>query len=487
MSLSRRIFYNTLAQSLGKIFAALIGLVTISVLSQYLGEQGFGQYSIVVAFLGFFVVLADLGLYLYVVREISKPQTDSRQILSNSLGLRLVAACAFLLLGAGLALFFPYDHTVKITMFLGVLAFVSVALNQVLIGVFQKHLAQHLVVISETIGRILNLLLIYGFIRQAFGVPFFVLALVLGNLATLLLTIVFARRFERFGIEFDFRVWKKILLVSWPLIFAVLLNLLYFKTDTVILSLFYDSDTVGIYSLPYRLLEGLLAFPAMFAGLIMPLLSRSAFSDWEKFRAVLQNSFNALVLMAILVVVVFISFSGEIINLVKEIGNFFVPGTELQANHAPDLYSDSPRLLEILVLSAGVIFLGTLFGYAVVAVDKQKAMIKGYLWAAVIGLAWYFALIPKFSYWAAAWGTLLTELISAFYAYYLVRQASQQPLSGKILMPALPAAILMILFFLNVSLPWVWEVVGGGIIYIIALVVFRAIPWRFVKELVFFE
>src|SRR3989344_1934306 len=92
-----KIFYNTVAQSLGKIFAAAIGLVTISLLSQHLAEKGFGEYSTVIAFLGVFVVLADFGLYLYVVREISKPGTDSGRVISNALGLRLNVALASLL------------------------------------------------------------------------------------------------------------------------------------------------------------------------------------------------------------------------------------------------------------------------------------------------------------------------------------------------------------------------------------------------------
>ena len=103
--------------------------------------------------MGLFAIFADFGLYLYVVREISKPATNHDQILVNALGLRLTAAAALLFLGAGVAWFLPYDPIVKKTMFVAIAAFLFAALNQVLVGVFQKHLVQHLVVISETVGR----------------------------------------------------------------------------------------------------------------------------------------------------------------------------------------------------------------------------------------------------------------------------------------------------------------------------------------------
>ncbi len=470
MSVEKRIFYNTLAQTVGKSFATLLGIVTVALLSRYLKEAGFGQYSTIIAFLGLFSVMADLGLYLFVVREISKPGTNHAQILNNALGLRLAAAVLTLSLGALIALLFPYDPLVKKTMFVGIGVFLFVSINQVLIGVFQKHLVQHLVVVSETIGRALNLVLVYLFIREGLSLPFFVLALLFGNAASFFLTLKFARRYERFGIGFDLKIWKAIVTASWPLIFAVFLNLLYFKTDTVILSIFQPEEAVGIYALPYKILEGLLAFPAMFVGLIMPLLSQAAFSaSWQKFKTILQNSFDALVLTAVLVVTTFIIFAQKIIDLFK----------------GQEHYLDSPQVLQILVLAAATIFLGTLFGYAVVAVDEQKKMIKGYLLGAGVGLVLYFLLIPRFSYWGAAWGTVISEIVVASFAYFLVRQKSGQKISLKILRPTVPALLVLIGFFKFATLPWILEITIGGALYIAALVVFQAIPAGFVREIIF--
>lgn len=273
MSLSRSIFYNTLAQSLGKIIAVfVIGLASINLLTSYLAERGFGQYNTVLAFLGIVASLADLGLYIWLVREISTSGNSNDKIISNVLGLRLVTATGFLLLGAGVAILLPYEAEVKRAMFVAVAAFLFVSVNQVLIGIFQKHLAQYLVTAAEVIGRLINLILIYLFVRQHLGLSAFMVALIVGNACQFLLTLILARRYERFGIGFDFTLWKRILRASWPLAFSVVLNLVYFKADTVILSLVSTPEAVGVYSLPYKILEILLAFPAMFAGLIMPLL-----------------------------------------------------------------------------------------------------------------------------------------------------------------------------------------------------------------------
>ena len=253
--------------------------------------------------------------------------------------------------------------------------------------------------------------------------------------------------------------------------FGVILNLIYFKTDTIILSVLKSEQEVGIYSLPYKILETLIVFPGMFVGLIMPLLSKTAFTDWTKFREILQRSFDALLLISLLVIISASFFAENIIDLIRGRGDF----------------ADSPALLQILILSAGTIFLGTLFGYAVVAVNKQKAMVKGYLLGAILGLILYLSLIPRYSYWGAAWGTVATELVVASYAFVLVKKTSNQKLSLKILIPALPALLILILFFHFASLPWMLEMGTGILLYAGALLLFRAIPLDLVKDVLFLK
>ena len=470
MSLPRKIFYNTLAQSAGKLFAAAIGVITIAILTRHLKDAGFGQYATIVAFLGFFATLAELGLYLIVTREISKPDTDRKKIISNALGLRLTASLVLLAAGVLISLLLPYDALVKKTMVIGAAALLFMSLNQVLVGVFQKHLVQHLLTVSETAGRLLNLLLIWLAISSHMSLPFLIGALVAANMLTFGLSVRFARRYEKFGIAFDMRQWRKLLSSSWPLIFAIVLNLVYFRADTVILSAFHDAAAVGVYSFPYKNLEGLLAFPAMFVGLIMPLLSRTAGADWPRFKLYLQNAFNALAIMAAPVVIVTLFFAGPILE--------FLSGHQA-------VFADSAALMQILIIAVAMIFFGTLFGYAVVAVNKQKAMIAGYLLAAAAALIIYFGFIPSYSYWAAAWGTVASELVVLVYAYALVRKASGQSLSFLIFAKLLPAAILMAGFYWLAQINWFAELLIGAALYAAALIIFKIVPVRFAKELFF--
>ena len=57
MSFKKKVAYNTIAQTVGKILTVFISMIAVMLLTRYLGPTGYGQYSIAIAFLGFFVRL----------------------------------------------------------------------------------------------------------------------------------------------------------------------------------------------------------------------------------------------------------------------------------------------------------------------------------------------------------------------------------------------------------------------------------------------
>ena len=83
MSYTRKIAHNTLIQIIGKAISTVIGVVVIGMLTRYLGQAGFGQYITIMAFLSFFGVLVDMGLYIILVKKISEPNVDQDSLVSN--------------------------------------------------------------------------------------------------------------------------------------------------------------------------------------------------------------------------------------------------------------------------------------------------------------------------------------------------------------------------------------------------------------------
>ena len=114
-SARRRVASNTAVQLAGKGAVLAIGLVSIGVLTRYLGPEDYGKYTLALMYMQLFGVLADVGIYTTVVREISKEPDRTEELIGNALALRLVLAIGVIALACGVSLLLPYEHQVRVT------------------------------------------------------------------------------------------------------------------------------------------------------------------------------------------------------------------------------------------------------------------------------------------------------------------------------------------------------------------------------------
>jgi len=238
-----------------------------------LGQVGFGEYTAAITFLSFFGIVADLGLTLVTIQLISKPGANQDKVLGNLLGLRLVSALLFLGMAPLIALLFPYSADVKKAIAIAAFSFLFIALNQILVGLFQKQLRMDKVSIAEICSRVVLLLGIIFVAKTDAGLLGIMVATVISSLSSFILHLLFSFSFARIRLRFDWSYWKKIMRYSWPLAITIALNLIYLKTDTLLLSVIKrPSDIgiiaeVGIYGAAYKVIDVLVTLPFMFAGI----------------------------------------------------------------------------------------------------------------------------------------------------------------------------------------------------------------------------
>ncbi|MBU4332343.1 flippase [Patescibacteria group bacterium] len=488
MSLTRRIAHNTIIQVAGKAISIALGLATIAMMTRYLGKVGFGQYTTITAFLQVFTIFVDMGLALMMVQMISKPNVvaspegeirESRlpngvitesKLVSNFISLRFISILIFLALAPLIAIFIPsYSQVIKIGIAITAVSFFFGALIQVLMGVFQKHLHMERVAIAELVGR----LFLVGFtvlaIFMQWSLYAFLGAMILGGAINFLCLFYFSRRFVKIRFQIDLAVWKSILKQCWPIALSIAFNLVYFKADTIILSLTRSQAEVGIYGATYRVLEIAIVFPIMFINLVLPFLTRSwANKNLDKFKNILQKSFDFLVIAAVPMVIAALFLGTRVMTLVA--------GQQFEA---------SGLVLKFLIIATAIIFIGNLFGHIIVAIDKQKQMLKYYILTAIIGLIGYLILIPKYSYFGAAGMTIVAEVIIALAAFLIVWRTTKVAPKFMIFWKSLLASLIMAvpLYFLRG-----WNlfllIAISGIIYFTTLYSIKGFSKEMIKEVV---
>ena len=405
-NLKIKIAYNTVVQIVSKIIATVLGLLVIAMITRYLGVEGFGYYTTIITFLSFFGIISDLGLTLVTAQMISKDNQESanNKILNNLLGLRLISALIFLGLAPLVVIFFPYEPIVKTGIIITTLSFLFIALNQILVGLFQKKLKMDRVAWAEIISRVVLLLATILAIKLNFGLLGIMSAMVISSFASFVLHFLFAKKFIKLKLSFDFNIWKNIIQKTWPLALTIFFNLIYLKSDILILSLIKTQSEVGFYGAPYRIVDVLITVPFMFAGIILPILTNSwAEKNKDYFKKVLQKSFDFMIILAIPLVV----------------GTQFV-AKEIMIMIAGNSFAVSGPILQVLIIASGLIFIACLPAHAIIAMEQNKKMIKIYAGVGITALIGYFVFIPIFSYWGAVWVTIYSELMIAIFSIYYV-------------------------------------------------------------------
>ncbi len=467
MSLLSSIAKNTLYQTISKAISVLVGLIVIGMMTRYLGQTGFGYYTTIISFLQFFGVLADFGLQMTTTQMLSRPGIDQAKLFQNILALRLISATAFLGTAVALAWLMPYPMIIKQGISLVSLSFLAVSTQAVFISIFQNNLAMAKVAIAEIYNRLILLITTYWVITLDQGLIWVLAAFVFANLMGCLILIFSSRQYFKIRLDFDLTYWKKIFDTSWPLAITIALTLVYFRTDTLIMSFFRPQAEVGLYGAPYKVLEILIQFPYLFLGLMLPILTKFYTLNRKLFDLTLQTSFNFLIILTL-----------------PMITGVMILGQKIMILIAGPEFAVSGQLLSILIVAVGAIYLGALFGYTIVACGLQKKMIPFYIFDAVLSLALYLILIPIYTYWAAAYLTIMTEVIIMLAAFYILKKHIQMQLNYQIVYKSLIASLIMAGFiYLAINLNLFILVILGMLVYFSCLYAVKGISKQTMTEI----
>ena len=83
-STRKRVAHNTAVQVAGKVVVLALGAVSIAIITRYLGPDDYGRYTLALMYMQLFGVLADVGLYTTVVRDISKDPSRTEELVGNT-------------------------------------------------------------------------------------------------------------------------------------------------------------------------------------------------------------------------------------------------------------------------------------------------------------------------------------------------------------------------------------------------------------------
>jgi O-antigen/teichoic acid export membrane protein len=425
-SVAGRVAYNTAVQVAGKAAGLALGAVSLALLTRYLGPSDYGKYTLALMFSQVLGVLADVGLYTTVVRDISREPERTEELVGNALTLRLLLAFVLIALAGLVSLALPYTPQVRVAILLAGGPLLLGLLNSSLLAIFQARLLMDRATVADLVGRVAALALVVLVVLLDLGFYAVIGAAAGGALATLAVTWSLTRRRVRLRFLRDTAVWRRLLAASLPLGLALAINELYFRADTVIISVFRPYDEVGAYTLAYRILELALMMGAVLLTTVFPLLSTYARGEEQRLRTTIQRSWDVLVIAAVPVAAGGAVLATSLVELV-----------------AGDDYGDAVTPLRVLLAAGSLMLVNGLFGYTLIAAERQLNALWLNLAALAFNIGLNLALVPAYGIEAAALVTVGSEVLIFSGSFVLMRRHLHFFPSPGPLLPALAAAAAM--------------------------------------------
>lgn len=416
--MKKSVAYNTLVQLVAKAISMGLTLITTILITRALGREGYGQFSIMQTLPALFFILSDFGLNATALKKIDKNGSNAQSLYQMIIVIRTIFSLILIVLLNTVVVFLPYSNFLKTGIFMSSFWILTQSLFSGTNLIFQYKQRYDLASIGYILGTVLTTLLVYGFIKLGLDVRFLSFSYVVGGLATFAVNahVLTKHGFSTklaFNIFSDKKTLSKLLSGSIPLGLMFVLSQINFKADGILLSLLNlparfnlsNIDSVAIYALPYKVFEVSLAVPTFIMNASYPVFVARLHRSQRDLNAVLLKTVKLTMLLGLLASALLFVFAPLAIAVLGG-GQF----------------NQSVQVLKILGAGLFLFYITQPLAYYLVTIEKQKVLPIVYLIGAVFNVTANVLFIPKFSFYASAYITWLSEgLILLLLGFFVVK------------------------------------------------------------------
>lgn len=385
------VFKNTIYQTLARLVSSFVGFLITIIIAGNFGVVGYGDFIKVTSFVAVFYLFVDFGLNAIFLQETEGNFKDLFSI-------RIILSFAVFILCNVLALILPYSqgidigfsNSLKLAIFIFSFSIFTQGIIYSSLYYFQKKLNYFYYLIGIIGGAVFNLILVFIFSYLNFSIFYILISFIFAGLFSSLIFLSLVKE-KIIDPHFNKALYKKIFIKSLPLGLMLIFNFIYFRIDTILLSVLSTSNSVGIYGLAYKFFDFLIAVPLFLSNAIYPLLLNARENKIE-FKKLTVRYFFIFLLASIVIAIPF-WFMSPLFSLIKpQFGLSAIP-------------------FKILLLSLPLFFLTSFLQWILIVLQKQKYLMYIYFLSLILNVALNIIYIPKYSYVASAYITVFSEAL----------------------------------------------------------------------------
>jgi O-antigen/teichoic acid export membrane protein len=396
MNKLRRVVNNTLISLVGQAITWTSTLLLTIAYGRFLGDVRFGELYFAITFVLLIGFPLEFGFNQQLTRDVAQDPKKALRYFSNTLLIKItlwIILYGFIML---LCWLLGYSGEERFLVAICGITLLSTSIANTFAAL---HYAFERVVFP-TVGVILEkgLSALVGIIllRHGAGVQAMALVLLGGSIISATWQAIWFFRLVGFSFSINQSLIRALIRTSIPFLTYGVLGVIYYRLDTVLLSLFTNAAVVGWYGAAYRLFDTLVFLPNLVIVAIMyPVFSKLSITSESHLKLAIEKSMNFLLFCGIPIAAVMTVAAPEIIGFLYHRADFI------------------PAIPVLQALAPGLVFLyiNTVFNTIIMSAKQERKMTIMAGAALVFNLLLNLVLIRLYEQIGAAIVTSLTELL----------------------------------------------------------------------------
>lgn len=394
---------------LGRIYYLFINTFASIFIVRYLGPENNGIYSYVIAFSSLFSGLSIMGLDNILIKEFCDSKKNKRDIFIASFIIRCAGtALAYLIMLIAMYML-KIEHKLQMYILFTGITLIANAFSGITGYFYSKSEAKY-IVIAESITYSISFFVKIILIIFQFPLQCFIIIYVSEITMTILiewLIFYFKERQELINIKNERIILeiRSLFMQGWPIILGSVANMIYLKSDQIMIGEFLNNRELGIYSVAVKLAEVWYFIPNIIAAAVLPQLTRLKMLDFIDYERKLQKYMSIFVGVGYL--------TGILMTLLSRPIIYVIFGSK---------YIEAAPILCIYIWAGVFINMSVLRGQYYVIMNMTKYSMWTNLIGAITNILLNALLIPKMGGIGSALATLVSYALYAYFSSFFFKK-----------------------------------------------------------------
>jgi O-antigen/teichoic acid export membrane protein len=396
MNRLRKVVSNTVVSLIGQAVTWTSTLFLTIAYGRFLGDVKFGELYFAITFVLLIGFPLEFGFNQQLTRDVAQQPARALRYLSNTL---LIKGMIWLVLYSLILLVcWLLGYSMEERILVGICGITL--LSGSIAGTFAAAHYSFERVVFPVVGKILEngLSALFGILllRSGAGVQVMALVLLGGSFIGAMWQACWFFRLLGFRLIVDQALIRELVRASIPFLLYGVLGVIYYRLDTILLSLMTSIAVVGWYGAGYRLFDTLVFLPSLVINAIMyPVFAKLSLSSTSTLKMAVEKSLNFLLFCSIPIATTLIVAAPNIIN--------FLYHHEAFTHTYPVLQGLAPGLV--------FLYINSVLNSVLMSTKREKKITIMAAAALVFNLGLNLILIPRYQHIGAAVVTSLTELL----------------------------------------------------------------------------